>query len=76
MTEGDTIVDVAKKALGDLRRQASIRDIYVLILRDVCMSSTANPEHVLWTTIRGYTRSVEHVDARASMLFEIVGEEF
>lgn len=32
MTEGDTIVDVAKKALAELRRPSSIRDIYVLIL--------------------------------------------
>jgi hypothetical protein len=73
MSKHVTIAEAAQKALHSLSRPASIKEIYVEILRlQLYQFNTPRPEHVLRTMIRRHTKNVERVDSSEMILFEMI----
>ena len=76
MNTRDTIAEVAQKVLRDLGRTASIDEIYTeIVRRKLYEFNTPTPEHVLRTTIRRHTESVERIDSSDEVLFEMVSDD-
>ena len=76
MNEGVLIREAATEALLQLGRPATIAEIYAEILRRRLYEfHTPTPEHVLRTTIRRHTMTVQRTDTSDLTLFTVTANE-